>query len=63
MTVPVHATLKGVNNIWRDLETQNLLYGTLDFLRYAFLEVGAFQNIAVDVSGVYGGDRCRLREA
>jgi hypothetical protein len=61
MAKPVHTKLKGVTHVWRDLETQTLLNGAIDFLEYAFLEVGAFQNISVATSGVYGGDRSRLR--
>jgi len=61
MTQPTYTKFKGVQQVYRDLETQNLLHGVVDFLRYGFLEVGAFQNITTGVSGVYGGNKSYLR--
>lgn len=61
MTQPSYTKFKGVTQVYRDLETQNLLHGVMDFLRYGFLEVGAFENVSMSSSGVYGGNKSYLR--
>lgn len=53
---------RGVTNIKHDQFNQNLLYGTLYFMRWAALQIGAFQNINhTNASGLAGGDYSRLR--
>jgi hypothetical protein len=63
MSSPDYTRLKGVTAYARDIVTTNLEYGLIDFFTWAFLQVGAFQNITRTpyVSGIYGGSRCRLR--
>lgn len=63
MANPDYARLKGVDTIHKGLLTENLLYGVIDFFTWGVLQVGGFQNITRTpaTSGVYGGNRCRLR--
>lgn len=65
MALNDHTTFKGVTTINRDNLTNNILYGTIDFLKWGFLNVGGFQNITRNpaVSGALGGDRFRLRNS
>lgn len=58
-----YLTLKGVTHIFKDNLASNLLYGTLDFFKWAILGAGGFQNITYNpaISGVFGGNRSRLR--
>jgi hypothetical protein len=58
-----YTTFKGITRIHRDNLSNNLLWGTMDFLQWGFLQVGGFQNITVNpaISGALGGDRFRLR--
>lgn len=55
-----HTSLKGASIINRDWLRSNLLYGVIDFYKWGFLGIGAFQNIVADVSGAYGGNRSVL---
>lgn len=63
MSCDDYLTLKGVSYISKELESQNILHGTIDFFNWGFLNIGGFQNITINpmVSGTYGGQRCRLR--
>lgn len=48
---------------WKeDSVTENLEYSVIDFYKWSFLEVGAYQNITRSpaISGVFGGNRFRL---
>jgi hypothetical protein len=58
-----YTQLKGVTHISKELESQNILHGTIDFFNWGFLNIGAYQNITINpmVSGVYGGQKYRLR--
>jgi len=62
MTQSVY-TFKGVSRIFRDNLSENLLGGTLEFCKWAALEVGGYQNIPLELSGIYGGNRSQLRPA
>lgn len=63
MSCEDYLSLKGVSYISKELDSQNLLHGTIDFFNWGFLNIGAFQNITITppVSGVYGGQKYRLR--
>lgn len=61
MSCENYLTLKGVDHVSKELESQNLLYGVIDFFNWATLQVGNFQNIHMPTSGIYGGDKSRLR--
>ena len=65
MSCEEYTTLKGVTHISKELESQNILHGTIDFFNWGFLNIGSYQNITITppVSGVYGGQRYRLRPA
>lgn len=54
---------KGVTHFNRDLVSNNLLYGLIDFFDWAMLDIGAYQNITRSpaTSGVFGGQKFRLR--
>lgn len=52
---------KAISGVYQDSISSNCLYGTLDWLNWASLNIGAYQNIDVNLSGTYGGDRSRLR--
>ncbi len=54
-------TFKHTSRIFRDNLTENLLGGTLEFCKWAALNAGGFQNVPLNLSGVYGGDKSRLR--
>ena len=54
-------TFKGITRVFRDNLSENLLGGTLEFCRWAALNAGGFQNVPLDLSGVYGGNRSQLR--
>lgn len=53
---------KGITSWKKDAHTNNVLYGVIDFFRWGFLGIGAYQNITQNpaVSGVFGGDRFQL---
>jgi len=53
--------LNGVSQIFSDNLSNNLLYGVIDFFKWATLEAGGFANISGTISGVYGGSRNQLR--
>jgi len=63
MAIEDHTKFKGITQIGKDLVTQNLLYGVIDFYQWAMLQIGGFQNMTIKppVSGVYGGFRPTLR--
>ena len=64
MAVLGYTSFRGVTNVNDDDICQNLLYGLIDFLRWASLGIGSYQNItrrSPASSGVYGGSRSRLR--
>lgn len=52
----------GVTHWLEDTHGENLLYSVIDFYKWSFLEIGAYQNITRSpaVSGVTGGDKYRL---
>lgn len=54
---------KGVTHIHRDNISNNLVHGCIDFFRWGFLQIGAFQNITRSpaISGSLGGNRFALR--
>jgi hypothetical protein len=45
----------------KELESQNILHGIIDFFNWATLEIGNYQNISIPTSGIYGGQKSRLR--
>lgn len=65
MAIEDHTKFKGVTQIGKDLVTQNVLYGVIDFFQWGMLQIGGFHNITISppVSGVFGGFRARLRPA
>ena len=65
MAISEPTKFKGVTHIGKDLVTQNLLYGVIDFYQWSYLQIGGFHNVTTspDLSGVYGGHRNRLRPA
>lgn len=63
MTTQDYLRLQGGVTHWlEDSNGENLKYSVIDFYRWTFLEVGAYQNITVSpaISGVFGGDRFKL---
>lgn len=52
----------GITHWLEDSVGENLKYSIIDFYKWAFLEVGAYQNITRSpaISGVYGGNRYGL---
>lgn len=58
-----YTTLNGAEFISKELESQNILHGVIDFFDWATLDIGNFQNITISppTSGVYGGRRHQLR--
>ncbi len=54
---------KGLTQIFEDNLSNNLLYGTVDFFKWASLNAGGFSNVTITppISGAYGGSRYRLR--
>lgn len=54
-------TFKGVSNIGDSLMMDMLTNNLVDFFNWAFLGIGAFFNITLPQSGVYGGQPNRLR--
>ena len=61
MSCENYLTLKGVEHISKELESQNILYGIIDFFNWSTLQVGNFQNVYRPTTTVYGGDKSRLR--
>lgn len=63
MTCEGYLSLNHVEYISKELESQNITHGIIDFYNWALLEVGNYQNITINpqVSGVYGGQKYRLR--
>lgn len=61
--VEPYLKLKGLDSIHQDSILNNLLYGLIDFFDYGVLMLGGYQNISrtPQVSGVYGGQRYKLR--
>jgi hypothetical protein len=63
MSTPNYLSLNNGLTHWaKDSVSENLKYSIIDFYRWTFLNVGAYQNISISpaISGVYGGDRFRL---
>jgi hypothetical protein len=58
-----HLTFNGVDSIFADNLSNNMLYGVVDFLNWASLNAGGFSNVTRNpaISGVYGGQRYKLR--
>jgi hypothetical protein len=63
MTLPDYAKFKAISDINRPFITNNLVNGVIDFCNWSLLNIGGFVNVTRSpaVSGVYGGDRFRLR--
>ncbi len=61
MSLPDYMKFKAVTNINRPFITNNIANGVLDFCNFSMLNVGGYINVVRNTSGVYGGDRCRLR--
>lgn len=58
-----HLSLNGnPTSFMEDTVSENLLYSVIDFYKWAFLNIGAYQNISRSpaVSGVLGGQKFRL---
>jgi hypothetical protein len=53
--------LKGVDSYNYNSFANCLQQGLIDFYTWGFVNIGAFINISRGMSGVYGGDRSRLR--
>lgn len=56
-----HTRLKGVNDIGESLLSDQLETNLAGFFSWGFLGIGAFFNVTIPTSGVYGGDFHRLR--
>jgi len=55
-------TFKGIANANHDQYNENLLWGLIDWLKWAGLNIGAYQNISIgQSSGILGGVYARLR--
>ena len=52
---------KGVTALDRDWLSQNVLYGVIDWAKWALLNVGGYQNIGLGHPGFLGGDGSALR--
>lgn len=63
MAVNDHVKLRGVTHFNKDELTKTLRYGIKEFLKWGFLSIGAFESVALDDMGVYGGNRSLLRLA
>ena len=63
MTYPDYTLFKNATHLGKDNVTKNLETGTVEFLRWGFLNIGAFQNItqSPSMSGVYGGNKSVLK--
>jgi len=50
------------SSVNQDTASENMLYSIIDYYKWAFLEIGAYQNISRSpaVSGVFGGQKFRL---
>lgn len=57
-----YLVLKGTTHFKKDALSENIEYSIIDFYKWGFLNIGAYQNISRSpaTSGVYGGDRFRL---
>jgi hypothetical protein len=57
-----YETFKGVTDWRKDGFSDNLLYGIVEWLKWAFLSIGGFENVLVgNPDGLYGGHPARLR--
>lgn len=56
-----HTNLKGVTRLGQVLVSQNLETNIVSFLQWAFLGIGAFNNVSIPTSGYYGGGFHQLR--
>lgn len=57
-----YLVLKGATRYGKDVLSENIEYSIIDFYKWGFLNIGAYQNItrSPTISGVFGGDRFRL---
>lgn len=55
--------LKGIGQFHRPTLSANLSAGLISFFDWGFTNVGAYHNVSISESGIYGGDRSRLRPA
>jgi len=62
MALQQYSQFKGVTDWRRDGFNENLQYGILEWCRWAFLQVGGFENVLKSqASGLYGGHPAILR--
>ena len=52
---------KGITALDRDWLSQNLLYGLIDWMKWALLNIGGYQNITKGQLTNFGGDASQLR--
>jgi hypothetical protein len=52
--------LRYVSDYGQSRATENLGFGLADFINHAYLDIGAFVNVALAASGAYGGDHSQL---
>lgn len=62
MALQDYQQFKGVTDWFEDSYSDNLKYGLIEWMRWSFLQIGAFQNVtAGQASGLYGGHPAILR--
>ena len=59
--MPLHTNLKGVARYGETTLSSHIEDGTVGFFNWALLEAGAFFNVSIPTSGIYGGDSHQLR--
>jgi hypothetical protein len=59
--MPLYTTLKGVGRYGETTLSSHIEDGTVGFFNWALLEAGAFFNVSIPTSGIYGGDSHKLR--
>ena len=59
--MPKYTTLKGLTKYGETTLTSHMEDGAVTFFNWGLLEAGAFFNVKIPSSGIYGGDSHRLR--
>lgn len=58
---PLSTSFRGVADYGRSLVSEQISINLIEWAKWCFLGVGAFQNVRMPTSGAYGGDYSRLR--
>ena len=59
--MPIHTTLKGINKYGETTLNSHIEDGIVSFFDWGLLEAGAFFNVTIPTSGIYGGTAHQLR--